>query len=416
MNRVVVTGLGCISPLGNSVSKSWRNLCASIDGTVPFQNTRAGIVDLARPNDFTCGSYESLFDDRDLRRMSRFVQLAVLASYEALNDANLLGSKTTMTLNVDTERFGCVIGSGIGSVQDIDNAATKRALRPNSKVSPHFMPRILPNMAAGNVSIKFGLRGLSHCASTACASGNQAIGDAFNFIRLGMQDICLAGATEAPIHPLSIAGFASARSLSPLGISRPFDQHRNGFVLGEGSGMLVLESLDHARSRGASILAEIIGYGISSDAYHITSPSPDGDGARRAMEMALKMGNIEKKESPYVNAHATSTALGDLAECNAIDKVFRDYEDKINVSSNKGSMGHLLGAAGAVESIFTIMSLREGIIPHTLNLQEPLKLPDNTKISFVLHVPISQRELKFGLTNSLGFGGVNTSLLFKRWT
>ena len=371
---------------------------------------------------------DRLFTSQEERRYSKFIKLAIQSTYEALKSANLLTHKSSPSnpeidiTHCNMEKFGCVIGSGIGSISDI--YSTTLQFQNGKKISPYFVPKILTNMAAGNVSIKFNLRGLSHSVSTACATGNNSIGDAYNFIRLGMQDICVAGASEASIHPLSLAGFLRAKSITTDGISRPFDLERSGFVLGEGAGMVVLESLEHAKKRNAKIFCEIKGYGLSSDAYHITSPPSDGNGARRAMDMAINSSSISRDEIDYVNAHATSTPVGDITEVKAIYSSFinENIFDKSNtrtkplyVSSNKGSIGHLLGAAGAVESIFTIMSLREKIIPHTLNLAHPIEEVSSELLELVMDEPASPKQVNSALCNSFGFGGVNTALLFSKY-
>lgn len=436
MNRVVVTGLGCITPLGHGVKQSWSTLLRSGSGIVPITQlpnydteyrqhansipatTSVGVV-------APLPQHSDLFTPQDERRLSSFAKFAMLASREALQMANLLppgGQSANLKLDdsqVDPERIGCVIGSGIASMEDVYSTSVLFH-NDHKRVNPLFVPKILTNMAAGNVSIKFNLKGVSHSVSTACATGNNAIGDAYNFIRLGMQDACVAGASEACVHPLSLAGFVRAKSITTTdGVSRPFDRRRSGFVLGEGAGIVVLESLQHALRRRAPILAEVRGYGLSSDAYHITSPSPQGEGARRAITMAL--GQVAPDDVDFVNAHATSTLLGDRAECSAIRSALlkSPRERPLYVSSNKGAMGHLLGAAGAVESIFTILSLRDNVIPHTLNLQsvggasgdEPQQFEG---LDFVMGKP-QQHESRYALCNSFGFGGVNTSLLFEKW-
>lgn len=432
--RVVVTGLGCRTPLGAGLVESWNGLLKGKSGIVPLTSLPSYSSDFeplshSLPAAVTVGKCpdelesHGLLTDQDQRRCAQFTKLALLSTQEALKSAGLLRDDglTLDTTRVDPNRFGCVIGSGIGSIQDMCSA-TLTLYNDRKKVSPLFVPRILSNMAAGNVSIKFGLKGISHCVSTACATGNNAIGDAFNFIRLGMQDICVAGASESCINPLSLAGFIRAKSINTEdGISRPFDRRRSGFVLGEGSGILVVESLESALRRKAPIYAEIKGYGLSSDAYHITSPALDGDGARRAMAMALEMGQIDPSEVGYVNAHATSTVLGDRAESRAIrTALLANRRNELFVSSNKGAIGHLLGAAGAVESIFTIMALKDGKLPYTLNLHDvgSAKGDDYDNefegINF-LRDQVRDHTLRYALCNSFGFGGVNTCLLFKKW-
>lgn len=435
--RVVVTGLGCVTPLGSSVRESWKRLLR------PDSNGITRLRDLNNYGEFR--KWESIFPEKlgvgavkdlaqlvekngqlfssqDERRMSSFIKLAVLSSYEALTHAALLNSdgKVDGSL-VDPDRFGCMIGSGIGSIADIYETALNFESSPHrNKVNPYFVPRILTNMAAGNIAIKFNLRGPSHSVSTACATGNNAIGDGYNMIKLGMQDICLAGASEASVHPLSLAGFLRAKSITTDGISRPFDKNRSGFVLGEGSGVIVMESLDSALKRNANILAEIVGYGVSCDANHITSPPENGEGATRAMNMALALshGSVKPEDINYVNAHATSTKLGDSAESHAIHSTLIENTNRdtpVHISSNKGSMGHLLGAAGAVESIFTILSLQNKVVPHTNNLTEIMEGVESSKMKFVKDKPKSLDKIDYALCNSFGFGGVNTALLFRRW-
>lgn len=434
LQRVVVTGLGCVTPLGHSVRQSWSSLLHSRSGIVPVTQLPNYDSDYrphanSIPETTSVGKvaplaeHSDLFTAQDERRLSTFAKFAMLASREALQTAKLLqpGSVVLDESQVNAERIGCVIGSGIASIEDMYSTSVQFH-NERKRVNPLFVPKILTNMAAGNVSIKFNLKGPSHSASTACATGNNAIGDAYNLIRLGMQDACVAGASEACVHPLSLAGFVRAKSITTTdGVSRPFDTRRSGFVLGEGAGVVVLESLQHAVRRNAPILAEVRGYGLSSDAYHITSPSPRGEGASRAISMAL--GQVAPSAVDFVNAHATSTLLGDRAECCAIRAALlhtnSPRENPLYVSSNKGAMGHLLGAAGAVESIFTIMSLRENIIPHTLNLQSVGGAsgdePENFQgLHFVMGEP-RPHNTRYGLCNSFGFGGINTSLLFEKW-
>ncbi|SCU95875.1 LAME_0F13872g1_1 [Lachancea meyersii CBS 8951] len=421
-SRVVVTGLGALTPIGKTVQESWTNLLRGKSGIRPvselpgfkeYESPCPASVGVANVSDFNASDYGTLFTSQDLRRMSTFTQFAIVAAQEALIDAGLLNNLK----DLNAERFGCVIGSGTASIQDMYDSIL--AFDRGKRLSPTFVPKILANMACGNISIKYQLKGVSHCASTACATGNNAIGDAYNFIRLGYNDLCLAGASEACVHPLALSGFLRAKSITADGVSRPFDARRSGFVLGEGAGLLVLESLEHAQKRGARIYAEVEGYGLTSDAYHITSPSENGDGARRAMKMALN--RLDPKEVDYVNAHATSTILGDRAEMQAMNQVFAEHpRDKLlKVSSNKGSMGHLLGAAGAVESIFTIKSLQDGVVPHTLNLETAGGAAgDDPKawqlLDLVQGKPVAL-EMRYALTNSFGFGGINSSLLFRKW-
>lgn len=430
--RVVVTGIGCYTPLGPSLAQSWKELLRGTSGLVRLQDLAEYEGDykpLSRliSGDLRVGKVgfeardQELLSSQEQRRTSRAAQLAMVTAEEALRHAGLL-SGSHLVASVDRNRAGCIIGAGLPSMEDISQATASLSSARRPSVSPFFIPKMLNNMAAGNVAIKFQLRGASNCPSTACASGNNAIGDAYNFIRLGYSDVIVAGASELSVHPLALAGFVKAKSISASGISRPFDARRDGFVLGEGCGLLVLESLEHARHRGAEIIAEVVGYGVCSDAHHITSPSEGGDGARRAMHMALQDAGIwdTRDQVGYVNAHATSTPLGDRAEARAIQAVFgATGTGSTLVSSNKGHMGHLLGAAGAVEAVFTVQSLREGIVPHTLNLQTVGEgLADKKDgfggITFVQDNPVPA-PLTYAMNNSFGFGGINSSLLFKKW-
>ncbi|KAL3232930.1 Uncharacterized protein RNJ44_04846 [Nakaseomyces bracarensis] len=433
--RVVVTGLGCVTPLGHSVRESWRRLLQSDSNGITRLRELENYGIFKKwdifPEELSVGAVQGLaqlvernkelFSPQDERRMSSFIKLAVLSSYEALEQAGLLNEALQVNKNlVDPDRFGCLIGSGIGSIADIYETSLSFDSNPKkNKVNPYFVPRILTNMAAGNVAIKFNLRGPSHSVSTACATGNNAIGDGYNMIKLGMQDICLAGASEASVHPLSLAGFLRAKSITLDGVSRPFDKNRSGFVLGEGAGIIVMESLETAKKRNANILAEVVGYGMSCDAHHITSPPENGEGASRAMKMALDLShdNVKPEDVDYVNAHATSTKLGDTAETHAIYSTLIDNVDRkhpVHISSNKGSMGHLLGAAGAVESIFTVLSLHNKIVPHTNNLKNLFEDAESSQMNFVKE-PTTVEHINYALCNSFGFGGVNTAILFKRW-
>lgn len=427
VKRVVVTGLGCLTPLGRDLKGSWNSLLKGKSGLgkitelcdydlkySKFSKLIPPSITVGKVN-FNIDEYPELFTSQDARRMSQFSQLSIIVAYEALKSSKLLKNGTLNVCDsIDLTRFGCVIGSGMSSISDtFDQSQSMLSLK--QKISPLFIPRFLTNMAAGNVSIKFNLQGISHCCATACATGNNSIGDAYNFVRLGYNDIIICGASEMSVHPLTLAGFLKAKSITTGGISCPFDKQRSGFVLGEGCGLMILESLDHALARKAPIFAEISGYGISSDAYHITSPKENGEGAQRAMLSAI--GNVSLNNIDYVNAHATSTILGDRAEVGAIDNIFQGV--KPFVSSNKGHMGHLLASAGAVESIFTVMSIYHQIIPHTLNLN--IAGEKNTEIcepfqnlKFVKNSPINTK-INYALKNSFGFGGVNSSLLFKKF-
>lgn len=442
--RVVITGIGAVSPLGCGIEHVWQRLLRSECGLSKISETLSSDIKIYGKvpiEDEVEGSYNSLkVFGRDMNReLSNFIQFGIYASDLALKHANFPKSLTDR----DGDRSGVAIATGgMGSVQDI--VTTSKNLDSSyRKVSPYFVPKILGNMAAGHISIRHGFKGPLHSVSTACAAGSHAIGDAYNFIRLGYADVMLAGGTESNLDPLTMAGFARMKALcpdsNPLQASRPFDSSRNGFVIAEGACVLVLEELSYAQQRGAVILAEVSGYGLSSDAHHSTSPSPEGDGAIRSMRVALADARMDPDQIGYVNAHATSTPLGDAIEAAAIDTVFglsdssssnssnsRSTEAPLYVSSTKGATGHLLGAAGALESAFTILALRDGIVPPTLNLTTP----DYTPRSF-RHVPsiaikynnrsnsysnnASKPMLLHALKNSFGFGGTNASLVFSKF-
>jgi 3-oxoacyl-[acyl-carrier-protein] synthase II len=436
--RVVVTGLGVVSPLGIGAQHSWKQLIGSKSGIISTEElkdsekykdipvkvigklpTFEGEID-----ETPKGYYNPLehFTTHELRRYSPFIQYALIAAKEAINDANWNPLELT---EEERLRSGVCIGSGIGSFEDSVNNAINFHTNGYRKIQPLFIPRLLTNMASGNVSIKYGLKGVNHSVSTACATGLHSIGDSFRFISDDYADIIVCGASEAAINPISLGGFARSKSVTinfnnePSKASRPFDKNRSGFVLGEGSGILILEELNHALNRNAKIYAEIKGYGLSGDATHITTPSKDGDGAKRAMEMAIKRANIKPSEIGYINAHATSTPLGDRAENFAIKRIFANENPNLKISSNKGQIGHLLGAAGSVEAIFTILALKESIIPPTLNCDEPgLHEEDNGTQDFIFdYVPnIAQNfNIENALTNSFGFGGTNASLCISKY-
>lgn len=435
--RVVVTGLGVVSPLGIGAQYSWKQLIGSKSGIVSTNKLKdadkykdipakvVGKIPTYEGSEKTpAGYYNPLdhFSTHELRRFSPFIQYALVAAKEALQDANWNPSE----LNEEEQiRSGVCIGSGIGSFDDAVNNAINFNTSGYRKIQPLFIPRLLANMASGNVSIQYGLKGVNHSVSTACATGIHSIGDSFRFIYDDYADVIVCGASEAAVNPISLGGFARSKSVTtsynddPSKASRPFDKNRSGFVLGEGSGILVLEELNHALKRNAKIYAEIKGYGLSGDATHITTPSKDGDGAKRAMEMAMKRANLKADEIQYINAHATSTPLGDRAENFAIKRLFANENKDLKISSNKGQIGHLLGAAGSVEAIFTILAIKNGIVPPTLNCDEPgLHDEDNGDQDFIFdYVPNKSQELTIenALTNSFGFGGTNASLCISKY-
>ncbi|KAM3963081.1 3-oxoacyl-[acyl-carrier-protein] synthase, mitochondrial [Aphomia sociella] len=409
--RVVVTGLGVVSPLGTGTELAWTNVLKGHCGIISLKGEEysklpcrvAGVIPTQEDSVLA-----KALSKTNLKSMAPATCLALLATSEALSDA-----KWFPDTNVDKENTGVTLGMGMIDLQDI--CATNEALKLGyNKVSPFFVPRILPNMAAGHISIKYGFRGPNHAVSTACATGAHSIGDAFRFIRNGDADVMVCGGAESCISPLAIAGFCRLRALStsfndePSKASRPFDKKRDGFVMGEGSGVLVIEEYEHALKRNAKMYAEILGYGLSGDASHITTPREDGSGAVLSMSRAIKDSNISNDQVTYINAHATSTPIGDGIESTAIKTLFKEHSSNIQISSTKGAHGHLLGAAGNLEAIFTILACYHGILPPTLNLNDPVD-----DLRYVAHKSekwINSRRV--ALKNSFGFGGTNATLCF----
>lgn len=409
MNRVVVTGIGLISPLGDK-DQLWKALLAGISGVSRI--TRYDVSDMAVQIGAEVRDFDptDFMDRKEARRMDRFAQFAVAAAKMSLADSQL------DLPFVKPERVGVLVGSGIGGIETVQQQIKVFWERGVDRVSPFFVPMMIPDMASGQIAIQTGAKGINSCTVTACATGTHSIGDAFRIIARGQADIMLAGGSEAALCPLGLAGFMSAKALStrnaePERASRPFDKGRDGFVMGEGAGVLVLERLDHALARGAKIYGEIVGYGASGDAYHITSPAPEGEGAQRAMSEALADGGLLPTDVDYINAHGTSTEYNDLYETIAIKHVFGDHAHALAVSSTKSLTGHLLGAAGAVEAAVCLMTLQEQIIPGTYNYEEAD--PDCD----LDYVPNQSRkaDVKVALSNSFGFGGHNATLAFKRW-
>lgn len=407
--RVVITGLGALTPIGNTVSDTWSGIRegkCGIDKITHFDTTEFKAKLAGEIKDLDMEQY---FSKRDLKFNDRFTQLARIAAKQAMEDSAL------DVTAIDANRFGVIIASGIGGIESIENAQDTLNDRGPSRVSPFFIPMALVNLAAGNVAIDVGAKG--HCSSqvTACAAGSNAIGEAFHKIRDGYEDVMLAGGSEASITPLAIAGFASMRALhtgeEPKRASIPFDKERSGFVMGEGAGVLVLEELEQAKKRNAKIYAEIVGYGSSCDAHHITAPIDDGSGGAQAMVRAIDDANITADKVAYINAHGTSTPLNDKTETMAIKSAFKDHAYKLAVSSTKSNTGHLLGASGAVEAIITLKAVQENFIPATINYQNS---DEDCDLDIV---PNKGREEKvnYAMSNSLGFGGHNVSLIFKKW-
>lgn len=408
MRRVVVTGMGAITPIGNSVSEFWDGIRAGKIGfgeITKFDTTDYKVKLAAEVKDFDAKEY---MDPRSARRMEPFSQYAVAAAKEAMEDAGLDMTKE------DAYRVGCAIGSGIGSLQAMEREHTRLVEKGPGRVGPLLVPLMITNMAAGNVSIQFGLKGKSINVVTACTTGVNCIGEAMRTIQYGDADVMLAGGTEGSITPIGIAGFTALTALStcddPTKCSIPFDKDRSGFVMGEGAGILVLEELEHAKARGARIYAELVGYGTSSDAYHITSPAEDGAGAARAMLNAIADAGINKEDVSYVNAHGTATVQNDLFETRAIKLAFGEHAGKLKINSTKSMIGHLLGAAGAVETIATILQMNNSYIHQTVGCVES---EEELDLDYVKGAGV-ETEIEYAISNSLGFGGHNGSLLIKK--
>ncbi len=407
--RVVITGIGAITPIGNEVEEFWKGIKQGKCGIGPItlldsENQKAKLA--AEVKNY---HPEEHFEIKASKRLDRFCQFAMIAAREALKDSGITKENTDMT------RVGTIIGSGMGGLNTLEEQNKNLVEKGPDRISPMYIPMSITNIAAGNVAIDLGLKGESFCVVTACASSTHAIGESFRLIRHGYQDAILAGGTEASITPTGIAGFANIKALSqakdPKRASIPFDKERSGFIMGEGAGVLVLEELEHAKKRNAKIYAEVVGYGVSSDAYHITSPSPDGEGGARAMVNAIKDAQIKPEQIDYINAHGTSTPLNDKTETMAIKTALGDHATKVMVSSTKGNTGHLLGAAGAVEAIACAKALQEGYVPATLNYQVK---DENCDLDIV---PNQNREVQihYAMSNSLGFGGHNSSIVLKKW-
>ena len=408
--RVVITGLGAITPIGNSVEEFWKSIKegkCGIDKITAFDTTNFKVKLAAEVKGYNPEDY---FDKREAKRLDKFSQYAMIAAKEAWKDSGLDKE------NEDMERVGVILGSGIGGIDTIEEEQTKLLQKGPDRVSPMYIPMGISNMATGNVAIEIGAKGESIAMITACATGTHCIGESFRMIKHGYQDVILAGGTEASITPLSIAGFTNIKALSKsedrLRASIPFDKERNGFVMGEGAGIIILEELEHAKSRGAKIYAEMVGYGATSDAYHITSPAPEGEGGARAMKIAMKEGNVKPEEITYINAHGTSTHLNDSCETQAIKKALgEENAKKVMVSSTKGNTGHLLGAAGGVEAIVCSKAISEGFVPATINYQVP---DEECDLDIVPNKGRNQ-EIKYAMSNSLGFGGHNSTILLKKY-
>ncbi len=408
--RVVVTGMGAVTPIGNTLDEFWKGLIEGRNGAnliTRFDTSEFKTKFACEVKDFDASKY---IDKKALKRMDPFTHFALSTTIMAMEDSGIDLDK------VDKERFGVVYGSGIGGMDTFETQMRNLYEGGPRKISPFFIPMMISDIAAGHISIYYGLKGPNYATTSACATSSHAIGDAFFLIQRGSADLMVCGGAEASITPMSIGGFNAARAISTWNdrykeASRPFDKDRNGFVMGEGSGTLILEEYEHAKKRGAKIYAEMVGVGFTGDAYHITAPAPEGEGAARSMKEALRDAGVQPEEVGYINAHGTSTELNDKNETTAIKTVFGSHAYEMVVSSTKSMTGHLLGAAGAIESIATVLAVKNGIIPPTINLDEPSPECD---LNYVPKKAI-EREVKYAISNTFGFGGHNASLLFKKY-
>lgn len=408
-NRVVITGIGAVTPLGLNAETTWENAINGVSGIGKLSRIDPENFPVKVAGEVNGFDPTAFIDRKEARKMDRFTQFAVASSLMAVKDAELEITEENAT------RVGVWIGSGIGGMETYEEQFEIFQKKGYRRVSPFFVPMLIPDMASGQVSIILGAKGINSCTVTACATGTNSIGDAFKVIQRGDADVMITGGAEAPITSMALAGFSSAKALSfnpdPETACRPFDADRDGFIMGEGAGILILESLESAKKRGARIYAEIVGYGSTGDAYHITAPAPEGEGGVRAMKQALQDANMNPEEIDYINAHGTSTEYNDKFETIAIKTVFGDHAYKLAVSSTKSMTGHLLGAGGAVEAIFSIKAIKEGIIPPTINYQTP---DPDCDLDYVPN-EARKKEIKAVLSNSLGFGGHNATLIFKAY-
>jgi 3-oxoacyl-[acyl-carrier-protein] synthase II len=408
MARVVVTGVGVVAPNGIGVETFWQNLLAGVSGVAPITRFDASKHDARIAGEVKGFDPLQWIEKKDVRKMDRFIHYAIAAAQMAFDDAGL------KVADDNRERMGVFVGTGMGGIPALEESHRLLLEKGPGRVSAFFIPSIITNLGSGQISMRFGLKGPNSCVCTACATGNHAIGDSFRIVQRGEADVMLAGGAEAVITPLTIGGFCAMRALStrndePTRASRPFDKDRDGFVMGEGSGIMVLESLEHAQRRGARIYAELVGYGMSADAHHITLPALDG--AVRSMRLAITSAGVRPEDVDYINAHGTSTPAGDVNETQSIKEVFGAHARSLAVSSTKSMTGHLLGAAGGVESVVTALAIARGMLPPTINYETPDPECD------LDYVPNTARpaEVRYALTNSFGFGGTNASLLFKRY-
>lgn len=408
--RVVITGIGAVTPVGNDAFTSWENIKNGVSGIAPITRVDAEKFNVKVAGEVKNFAPEEFIDAKEARRMARFTHLAIAASKMAIEDGGIQIGE-----HVNPERVGVWIGSGIGGLDAFEEQHKRFLDKGPRRVSPFIIPMFIPDMASGRVSIELGAKGINNCSVTACASGANSIGDAYRVIQNGQADMMITGGAEASITDMTVAGFSNMTALStnpdPQTASRPFDKNRDGFVIAEGSGIVILEELDHALARGAKIYGELVGYGATGDAYHITTPAPDGEGAGRAMKLALSDADISPEAVEYINAHGTSTHYNDLYETKAIKEVFGDHAYTLSVSSTKSMTGHMLGATGAVEAIFSLLAIQDGIIPPTINYEIP---DEELDLDYVPNVA-KRSEVNVVLSNSLGFGGHNATLIFKKY-
>ncbi len=409
MRRVVITGMGAVTPIGNSVEETWNSVVNGVCGIGPitlFDTTDRKVTIAGEVKEL---DFEKVIEKRNLRKMDRFTSLALYAADEAIKSSGLDLEKE------DKSRFGVIVSSGIGGLDTIEKNQTAGLEKGFDRISPFFIPMSITNMAAGNIAIRYGLQGMCTCVVTACASGTNAIGDAFHYVRDGYAELMLCGGSEASITPLGIGGFTALKALNesnnPNRASIPFDKERSGFVMGEGAGMIILEEYEHAKARGAQIICEIVGYAATCDAYHITAPMTDGSGAATCMKMALMDGKVDPTKIKYINAHGTSTPMNDSCETTAIKRAFEEHAKELMVSSTKSMTGHLLGASGAVEAIITAKGIEQSFVPPTINYQ----VPDEDCDLDIVPNKGRKTEIPYAMSNSLGFGGHNATIVLKKW-
>ncbi|MHC5279022.1 beta-ketoacyl-ACP synthase II [Listeria kieliensis] len=408
--RVVVTGVGAVTPIGNDAETAWDNAKKGVNGVAPLTRLNPDDFPVKIAAELKDFDVEKYIDKKEARKMDRFTHYAIAGAEMALQDANFTVDET------NAERVGVWIGSGIGGMETFENQYETYSTRGLRRVSPFFVPMMIPDMASGQVSIRFGTKGINTATVTACATGTNSIGDAFKVIERGDADVMISGGTEAPITKMSLAGFCANKALSlnpdPETACRPFDKDRDGFIIGEGAGIVILEEYEHAKARGAKIYAEVIGYGATSDAYHITAPAPNGEGAARAMKMALQDADVAPEEVDYINAHGTSTGYNDKYETAAVKTVFKDYANDLLISSTKSMTGHTLGASGGIEAIFSVLAIRDGIVPPTIHLKHP---DPECDLDYVAN-EAREKDVTIAMSNSFGFGGHNATLVFKKIT